>query len=535
MEREDEITTTTQQASQNGYGFILGALVGVLFSALVAILRLAQSAPRRRGLSVREAAHEPAVFSSPLPRSEAGAAPVSSQPFLESTAAPGSPLPARAKRYPAGFTAPEAQIPPTGMGATSKPSVGGAPRPWSQTTKYIVGVGLFLFLVFLLYFSRSTIPLIIFAALLAFIVHPVVRFFQTKLKMGKGASVLLTYVLVILVILLIPIVLLPAIIESLNFITGIELDQMLQSLVDFLDGLGATVEEMPVLGPVLVPMIEQITQSFKNFSSLEGAQTISYDVSISYASGLLARTLGTLANVLGPLVSAFMSLVFMLLISFYMSLSSDQIREAYPKLIPASYGSEIGDLIMRIGNIWRAFLRGQLALMVFIGFMVWIGNLLLGTRQALLLGIIAGLMELIPNIGPIIATIPAVILALIFGSSHFDMSNTAFALVVVIFYVLIQILENQVVVPKILGDAVDLPPLVVIIGVTIGGATIGILGVFLATPVISTGKAVFMYLYNKILEPPPEAAPPEEKPSFLDRVRNLTGKIKLPWRRKAEA
>jgi predicted PurR-regulated permease PerM len=173
--------------------------------------------------------------------------------------------------------------------------------------------------------------------------------------------------------------------------------------------------------------------------------------------------------------------------------------------------------------------------MVFIGFMVWIGNLLLGTRQALLLGIIAGLMELIPNIGPIIATIPAVILALIFGSSHFDISNTVFALVVVIFYVLIQILENQVVVPKILGDAVDLPPLVVIIGVTIGGATIGILGVFLATPVISTGKAVFMYLYNKILEPPPEAAPPEEKPSFLDRVRNLTGKIKLPWRRKAEA
>jgi predicted PurR-regulated permease PerM len=127
-------------------------------------------------------------------------------------------------------------------------------------------------------------------------------------------------------------------------------------------------------------------------------------------------------------------------------------------------------------------------MMIFIGVVVWLGNLVLGNSNALLLGIISGLMELIPNLGPAIALVPGVLMALLFGSSHLAVSPVLFALIVLAFYLLVQFFENQVVVPKIMGDAVDLPPLVVLIGVFVGGATVGILGIFLATPVIATGR-----------------------------------------------
>jgi predicted PurR-regulated permease PerM len=89
-------------------------------------------------------------------------------------------------------------------------------------------------------------------------------------------------------------------------------------------------------------------------------------------------------------------------------------------------------------------------------------------------------------------------------------------------------------VPLILGDAVDLPPIVVIIGVIVGGTVAGILGVFLSTPVIATGREIFGYLYDKILEPPPPETPPEEKPSITDMIRGWVKKINLPLSRKKQ-
>jgi predicted PurR-regulated permease PerM len=171
--------------------------------------------------------------------------------------------------------------------------------------------------------------------------------------------------------------------------------------------------------------------------------------------------------------------------------------------------------------------------MVIMGVLVWFGNAILGTPQALFLGIMAGLLEVIPSLGPILATIPAVILALLLGSSNTvlgldRLEHWAFALIVIGFYILVQIIENQLLVPYVLGDAVDLPPLIVIVGVVIGGSAFGLLGVFLATPVISTGREIFMYLYDKILEPPPELEPLDAKPSLMDAIRGFATRLPRP-------
>lgn len=100
--------------------------------------------------------------------------------------------------------------------------------------------------------------------------------------------------------------------------------------------------------------------------------------------------------------------------------------------------------------------------------------------------------------------------ALLFGSTHFAINHIVFAVIVIVFYGLVQLLENQFLVPRIMGDAVDLPPGVVLIGIIAGAGAFGILGALLATPLIATGNLVFRYVYRKIIEAPPPPALEEE-------------------------
>jgi predicted PurR-regulated permease PerM len=218
-----------------------------------------------------------------------------------------------------------------------------------------------------------------------------------------------------------------------------------------------------------------------------------------------------------------------------MSLAANQISGWYPDLIPPEYKEEYASLIGKITKTWISFIRGQLTLMIIIGLMTWLGNLILGTPYALLLGIIAGLLELIPNIGPTLAAIPAVLLALIFGSSYLPVSNLIFALLVIGMYVLIQLIENQFIVPYVMGDAVNLPPLIVLIGTIAGATAFGILGALLATPIIATFDLLFRFVYRKILEPPPAPPGPEEQQSIWQSFKKWISRIRLPGQKKPAA
>jgi predicted PurR-regulated permease PerM len=86
------------------------------------------------------------------------------------------------------------------------------------------------------------------------------------------------------------------------------------------------------------------------------------------------------------------------------------------------------------------------------------------------------------------------------------------------FCVLLQLLENQVIVPRLMGDAVKLPPLIVLIGVIVGGSAFGLLGAFLSTPMIATFDQIFRFTYRKIQEQPPVDAPEPEGPGLIQKV-----------------
>jgi phosphoglycolate phosphatase len=131
------------------------------------------------------------------------------------------------------------------------------------------------------------------------------------------------------------------------------------------------------------------------------------------------------------------------------------------------------------------------------------------------LGIVAGLLELIPSLGPILSSVPAILLALFQGSSYINMSNLSIAILVAIIYWMIQSLENNLLVPRIIGASLNLHPLIVIIGV-LAGATLGnILGVLLAAPVLASLRDIIYYVYCKLADLDPFPPPP----TFAERVQ----------------
>ncbi|MEL7568761.1 MAG: AI-2E family transporter [Bacillota bacterium] len=153
-------------------------------------------------------------------------------------------------------------------------------------------------------------------------------------------------------------------------------------------------------------------------------------------------------------------------------------------------------LLKRITGIWINYLKSQLVLMVIIGVLTYIFGKLIGLPNIFLLSVIAGVGEGIPQIGPMIATIPAVIIAFTKGSTVLSIENWLFAVLVVALYWLIQQLENWLIKPKIVGDAVDIHPLISLIGTIAFGAIFGVPGMILAIPVIATVREIIRYYYE---------------------------------------
>ena len=247
--------------------------------------------------------------------------------------------------------------------------------------------------------------------------------------------------------------------------------------------------------------IDTVLEAFQT-SSLT-AVPASLDAILQPLSSALKSVMETGANLVGAAFSRAAMIVFIFLTSIYISLDADTYRRGILKAIPVDFQPEISMLLARIERMWNAFFQGELRLMLVIGVITTIGLTALGVPGALYLGIIAGLLEIIPTVGPIIAAVPAVIVALVQGSAYLPIGNLAFAGLIILFYILVQQVENNLIVPRVLGDAVELPPLVVMTGAVIGASVGGILGVMLATPVIAFGREILGYLYRKLLDQEP--------------------------------
>ena len=199
----------------------------------------------------------------------------------------------------------------------------------------------------------------------------------------------------------------------------------------------------------------------------------------------------TTSSVFGTILGFFgglFSFGIILVISFYLSVQEKGVKRFFISITPSEHQHYVSDLIDRIQVRIGGWLRGQLLLMLIIGSLTFIGLSLLGVKYALTLALIAGILELIPYIGPFIALVPAVILAFT--------QSPMLALLVAILYLVIQQLENYIITPQVMKKAVNLNPIVIIIVILIGAKLAGIMGIILSIP-LTAAVAEFLKDFQK--------------------------------------
>jgi HAD superfamily hydrolase (TIGR01509 family) len=356
-----------------------------------------------------------------------------------------------------------------------------ASTAWSPTTKRLIVAGLVIVLLLVFYVFRALLPPVAIALVLAYILKPLADLIERRTKLPRTLSVIIVFVILLLIISTIPATVLPYAVDRITRL-NLDLQQLADDLLTFLS------QPISVLGYSisLQDMVGDLQGALQDLLRPFATQTV---------------------TVLFGVASSLLWLLSILVISFYLVKDADRLRSFLDRVAPPGYTEELRRLREEINHVWKAFFRGQLLLGIIIGVVVWLSMVAVGLPNAGLMGLLAGLLEVIPTFGPVLATIPALLVAFFLGSTYLPLSNFWFAILVLGIYTLIQQLENAYLVPRIMGRRLQLHPVVVFIGVLAGGLLFGALGVLLAAPIIGTLRVAFSYTYAKLLDEDPY--PPE--------------------------
>jgi len=284
----------------------------------------------------------------------------------------------------------------------------------------------------------------------------------------------------VLIIVFISYIIMAALSPFSDFLTKKRFPRILSVLIPYALAIAVLVLLIFPLVPFFVSQIQLLFSNFPTYIN-QVSKIFNLNINVSNVNNVFESDIDAVAkNALsftGKIFTGAFSVLSVLVIGFYLMLERHMLKDQVVILFPQKYQKKIREIMVQIETKLGLWLRGQLVLSFTIGFVTWLGLTLLGLPFALPLGLLAGMLEIVPTIGPIIASVPAIIVALTISPQ--------IALVVAAFYIVIQMIENNVLVPKIMEKAVGLSPIVVIIGVLIGSKFLGILGALLAVPFIA--------------------------------------------------
>ncbi|MFH2034288.1 MAG: AI-2E family transporter, partial [Candidatus Margulisiibacteriota bacterium] len=194
------------------------------------------------------------------------------------------------------------------------------------------------------------------------------------------------------------------------------------------------------------------------------------------------------ASGLVNIFSQFLKVIVIPVITFYLLKDKEKLYSGAMELLPKNHRHKTEQILEQINTVLTNYVKGELILCSVVGLMVGIGLYFLGVKFFLIFGLISAITEFIPVIGPFIGAVPAVIIAFLI--------SPALALKVIILYLLVQAFENSLLVPRIMGDKMNLHPVTVILAILILGKLIGPWGLFFAAPIMAIIKITYLELSN---------------------------------------
>ncbi|MFN8492495.1 MAG: AI-2E family transporter [Caldilineaceae bacterium] len=403
-------------------------------------------------------------------------------------------------------------------------AIHGSP-PWSVATKSIVAVVSLLFIGLVIQRFQNLIAPLVMALILAYLLHPLISLVEKRLHVQRGFAVLLVYVLFAAVVLGGALALGIVIANQVQRLSA-DLPNLIERAPQILTSLLAYLQTKPwVIGPYTLDPLKTFRTLDWNALAQQAAGVLSplFSTSSTWATQLAQTTFS---------VIAFSLLIFV--VSIYIARDIPRIGGMISGIAhQPGYRQDAERLMSDFVQIWNAYLRGQVILGLAMGVIVGVVLAILGVNNALALGILSGSLEFLPIVGPVIGGGAAVLVAFFQDSNYLGFSSFNYALLILGVMVLLQQLENNLLVPRIVGGALDLHPLIVMFSVLMGTSLAGILGAVLAAPVVASLKLLGAYAWRKMLDLPPfpepivQPAQLAEQPHWRTRLPTWAGGVKV--------
>ncbi len=311
------------------------------------------------------------------------------------------------------------------------------------------------------YLVREVILALAVGLIVASAVNPLANWFE-KRRIPRALSILLVYALIILILALVIFLIIPPL--------SSEMGQLADNMPGYLEEVSNRFDKAQ-------GFIERnnLVDNFETAIDRIGEQLT------TVAGNAVSSTIGFFGGLI--------SVILIIFLSFYLVVEEQRIKRFFALIIPSRNRKQIARLVNGSQKKIGAWLRGQLVLSLAIFLITWIVLSLLGVKYALALALIAGILEIIPIIGPVIAAIPAILVGL--------SQSWWLGLIVLALYILIQQLENHLLVPKIMQKATGINPVLIILGILAGAKLGGILGMLVAVPIMA-GLSVWVWEWIEI-------------------------------------
>lgn len=407
----------------------------------------------------------------------------------------------------------------------NKPTDNNYQPQWDRYTKILVTLILLIAGVFALTLLAPVFQLLTISFVVAFLMYSPTRLLA-RLRIPWTAAVGLLYLLLVISTVFLVLLAAPALVRTVNSLVNsgerayVTLQQEMRGY-RYADGVveifGTNIDLNPVIVPVRNFVLGSDSQSLAaqdDASNQPPASGIVQPIDLRQVLDGIINVAGTLTNTvttaIGGVVGFLSTMLLAIFISALILVDLPNNRQTLEKWIPPDYQREIRLMLRKIIYVWNGFFRGQVSIGIFVGLLTYIQLKLMGITNAEILAILTGLISLIPTIGGVIAMVPLGIVPLLQGSVVFtEINNLGVAVLVVVVNLVINQIIWNLIAPKILGDALELPLPVIIVGVFIGAAVGGVLGAFLVAPTMGTIRILVVYALNKLAgrDPFPEYDP----------------------------
>ncbi|MGM9992406.1 MAG: AI-2E family transporter [Candidatus Bruticola sp.] len=331
--------------------------------------------------------------------------------------------------------------------------------------------------------ALSITPLLLLVLIFIYVVNPLVEFLMAQIRKLPGAklfsytkSLIVTYIILLTALMSFLAVITPSLFSEIKNLAESFPTITKKSIAILIEFRHHHLEALPVnLQNQIMGLINQIG---------------------SVASDLINSGIQYAGAFSSAIIWVATAAVMVPFISFYIMSEGQELTDFWIELLPPKNRQATKNILIQMHTAMKSFIKGQVLLCFAVGSLTTLLMSLVMPKYCIALGIIAGITEAIPIIGPILGALPAIFLALALPNT----GGVTLAVIVAAIYILIQQAENNLLVPKIMGDSLGLHPLSLMIGMMVFGNVFGFWGIVLSSPIIAAVKILVIHYCNPALE-----------------------------------